>query len=320
MEPWERLEDCDLICIRTPDNNETMYVSVMGNSDEYYAVAVYPGESAASTYTRMLESGATLNPLRAFGMQDCLQVHWGDRNDLPADERREIKELGLSFRGNNSWAHFVRMKPQCLPGHITKKDAELLLKVLPLAIDAYRQFLSQKLSFSGKFEEALLYEVTDGKVTICVDDEFYLPRVIREVIFDDAIDSETGKSFIAQMKEMPVDKKRIVEIDVLYLPMPNGKTSGGDDQCGRVLVAADGKSGIIIKNELLEADESLEDAFLNIMAALILDYRSRPYCIKAADEWMAGYIADICAKVGIKVDDSGVPHIDEFAADLMERM
>lgn len=54
--------------------------------------------------------------------QDCLMCSFEDRNELAGADRKQIKDLGLTFRGKNAWPMFRRMDPVFILGLLMQKN------------------------------------------------------------------------------------------------------------------------------------------------------------------------------------------------------
>ena len=103
LAPWEWLLETDLFGIEMPGTRDTVFVSVMGNRGEHFAVAVYPGARAISQFWS-IQNDEDVEPERIFEIPH-VQLSFEGRDQLEPEERRVMKQLGLSFRGVN-WPLF----------------------------------------------------------------------------------------------------------------------------------------------------------------------------------------------------------------------
>jgi len=62
--------------------------------------------------------------------QDCLMCSFEDRNELTGADRKQIKDLGLTFRGKNAWPMFRRMEPGFYPWSIDAKECVFLTQAI----------------------------------------------------------------------------------------------------------------------------------------------------------------------------------------------
>jgi hypothetical protein len=315
--PWENLWDMDTICIKFADRKEAIYCSVMGRHGNCYAIALFDGERAASTLNRMAsvynEDGYQF---RAMGMQDAVTVYWGNRDELSAEERREIKELGFSFRGANNWIYFRRLMPECMPGPIHAEHADLLLKTLPQVIAAYKDYLLGGHVLKDDMSEAIWREQNGSEWTTKIMQDFDLPDIITNLTFNDAKDKETGLSLFARLQSSDFEEGGELELDVFSMPVASGQNEEGYDKIMHNLMLVEPESGFIISSRILKSDDIIGLAMVNELVAVILGSKRRPEVIHVFDTWTAALIEDFCEKLGITVDDTGVPFIDQIANDM----
>ncbi len=136
MKPWDWMNEFDFFGVQDPDSKEIGFVSTMGASGEHYAVAVYLGEEGLNQYYKMSEGFA--DPLTLFqNMIELPHLHasFENRNFLFKEDYDMIKQLGLSYRGKNSWPMFRSHQPGFVPWFINEEEAGFLIYVLEQTID-----------------------------------------------------------------------------------------------------------------------------------------------------------------------------------------
>ena len=62
--------------------------------------------------------------------QNCLVCNFGDREEMEAEDRAVLKQLGLRFRGRGQWIYFRYMIPGQFPWFLDAGQAELLTSAL----------------------------------------------------------------------------------------------------------------------------------------------------------------------------------------------
>jgi hypothetical protein len=314
--PWKDLWDMDTICIKFASKKEPIYCSIMGRQGTCYAVALFDGDVAASTLSRMayfdMEDSYRF---RGYGMQDAVSVYWGNRDELSDEERREIKELGFSYRGENNWVYFKRLKPGCMPGPIHAEHAQVLLDTLPQVLEAYKDyiFLSKGRELNEEKGEAIWREEVGGKWLTKIIHDFELPELVANVSFRDVKDTQTGLSLLSELKSPDFEEEGELEIDILPMPASCGLDNEGYDIIMRNLMVVEAESGFIIDTKFLDIKDDSTSALTNELIAIILGSKKRPSVIHVFDDWVAAYIEDFCEKLDIEIDSSGVPFIDQIA-------
>ena len=135
IDPWEWMSDSDLFGVQNPENGEIGYGCVLGALGEVYGLVVYLG-SAGLEQHRMIESGKLHagSPDFAYS-QSCLTAWFGSRRDLDKTDLKVVKELGLKFRGSDTWPQFRSMQPGYIPWYLSENEA----KFLTLCLEQARQ-------------------------------------------------------------------------------------------------------------------------------------------------------------------------------------
>ena len=125
LAPWQVLSDTDILILQLPGQDEPVYCSVMGHGDLSYGIAVYPGNESLVRLRRVLEQDAH-SPELLMLEQNCLVCNFGDREEMEAEDRAVLKQLGLRFRGRGQWIYFRYMIPGQFPWFLDAGQAELL--------------------------------------------------------------------------------------------------------------------------------------------------------------------------------------------------
>lgn len=103
VQPWKWLYDADIICVENPKDKMMGYCSVMGRDGEHFALGVYLGSEGIFGFYQLMEHADTIPDHQAVHYQNCLMCSFEDRDLLANEDRKQIKDLGLSFRGKNAW-------------------------------------------------------------------------------------------------------------------------------------------------------------------------------------------------------------------------
>jgi len=130
---WEWMSDSDLFGVQNPQNGEIGYCCVLGELGEVFGLAVYLGTEGLEQY-RKIQSGKIHrgSPEMAYS-QNCLTLWFGDRSDLDKTDLQVIKELGLKFRGKNSWPQFRSLQIGYTPWYLAEDEASFLALCLEQA-------------------------------------------------------------------------------------------------------------------------------------------------------------------------------------------
>jgi hypothetical protein len=298
----------DLVYIELPGMKEPVFCSVMGRNGECYGIGVYPGWRSLSGLLRMAESGDS--SFHVLSYLDCLSCYFGNREELLPDERKTIKELGLSFRGKNSWPYFRRSRPDCMPWEISDKNAVQLKEILEQFIAAYEYFADEKLSVEFEKDHAL-YRGYSKKTKTWITESRRMPPV-----------TSFGETCIIQNEiftgalKMKQSNGLTLEVGIVYAPVSMGKTRDGFPALMRVVVLMNTEQNMLVDQYLLKPNDDTAQETIRLLADFI-EARGRPACINVRDDWAYVQLEDFCRKTGIDLSSEGVPLIDEFADEFL---
>jgi hypothetical protein len=308
LEPWNKLWDMDLVYLELPGMKEPVFCSVMGRNGECYGIGIYSGWQSLSGLLRMAENSAS--SFSILGYLDCLSCYFGNREELFPDERKTIKELGLSFRGKNSWPYFRRSRPDCMPWEISDKNAVQLKEILEHFIAAYEWFVDKKLSVNFERNYAL-YRGYSKKTKTWITESRLMPPVTgfgETCVIQDEI-------FINVLKNKQINGLTL-EIGTVYAPVSMGTTRDGFPALMRVVVLMDTEQNVLVDQYLLKPNDDTVQETIRLLGDFIKAY-GRPARIKVRDDWAYAQLEDLCGKTGIDLSSEGVPLIDEFAEEFL---
>lgn len=250
--PWEWMTEVDIFGVHNPETDEIGFVSVMGMAEEHYAVAVYMGSEGLYGFWDLHDAEPHDHPERLLEIPQ-LQTSFEDRDSLDQKDYEIIKELGLKFRGRHAWPMFRTYRPGFLPWFMEADEARFMICVLEQTLDVSRRYR----------EDATLLET--------FSDEEYLVRVPHRqdntLEWEDSImrvpppeppDIQifVNAEEIRALKQLP-QSTHTIEIDFFMLPATVGE-KGTRAFWAYTLLMVDAKTGLIVGNESLIADPSLE--------------------------------------------------------------
>ncbi|MGG1551885.1 DUF7309 domain-containing protein [Paenibacillus ferrarius] len=125
-ECWKYFSNSHIFGVENPRTGEIGYCCILGNGGEMYGLAVYLGPEGLETIISMLTDEKDEDPMFS---QHCLMLSFDSRAELYPAELRQIKELGLKFRGAHAWPTFRLYEPGYVPWPIWREEDALFLTV-----------------------------------------------------------------------------------------------------------------------------------------------------------------------------------------------
>lgn len=262
LAPWTWMEEIDVFGLQIPETERVVFVSVMGAIAEHFAVAVYP-DAAAITAFWALQHDENVEPERVLEIPQ-LQLSFENRDHLEAEDRRILKQLGLTFKGKNAWPLFRSYRPGFVPWFLEKDEAETL-----------RLALDQLLAVAPRLRD-------NPALVRSEDSQTYLVRLSRS--------GSAGAEWTDEMRqiapvETPIPRvllnadqvrqchalrktQKGIEVDFFLMPAPIRE---GKDRpfYPYMLLIVDSESGMILAQDLLTVDESVGEMWSRVPSKFV---------------------------------------------------
>ncbi len=267
LAPWQWMSDADIFGVRDPKTGVVNYCCIMGQAGEHFALAVYLGEEGLKGYLQVFTGAIREDNPDALHVQKCLMASFGDKDNLIQEDRFIIKQLGLKFRGQNSWPLFRDYTPGFLPWLINDSQASLLETTIQQAGEVALRFQKNHALLSAPDEHAFLVRALN-KQGIWIDEwvmpkiDNYEPDVARETA-----DGANDLSRLDKIKKSTGPYNGVLEIDYFYSPMPidDGKSR---PYFPRTMLCVDSDSFFILGVHMFEQGErpeKIREEIINII-------------------------------------------------------
>lgn len=125
LAPWTWMCDDEVFGVKDPETGVIGYCSVMGNLGEHLALGVCLGTTglAGLEAVRRMKKPDFAEVLFT---QTMLQVSFESRTDLEREDLEVIRQLGLKFRGAQTWPLFRSYRPGYMPWFLIGAEARFL--------------------------------------------------------------------------------------------------------------------------------------------------------------------------------------------------
>jgi len=296
LELWKCLHDSERITLLPPGRDEPVYPVVMGNGEMVYGIGIYPGYDSLRRLLEMMESPLREDDMSVGLAQNCINLYFGNREELDPQDRKIIKSLGLKFRGRNEWPYFRSMKPGFVPWYINSEEADLVIAALQNFVMAARCY--------GRGDVQVDFEDGETLLRFCgdKDDVWYNTAVImppapfvvpKYVMTDDAL--------LAQLKkEKKTDAK--LGLGLTYLPGPVQENKNERPRVPQMAMMIELNSGIIVDCSVDDGGESIGATMMDSLTRYITKY-GRPASIVVPDDGTADCVSDFAEKLGVELTE-----------------
>jgi hypothetical protein len=140
LAPWNWMYDSNIFGVKDPVSGEIGYCCIMGAIGEHYALGLYLGSEGLYGLSSILSGDFSESQDKAMFIQSCLMASFEDRKYLKKQDLRQIKTLGLKFRGRNEWPLFRNYSPGFFPWYLKSDEVSFLTVALKQAMDVSLRF------------------------------------------------------------------------------------------------------------------------------------------------------------------------------------
>lgn len=326
LAPWEWLFEDHTFGVQDPETGETGFVSVMGAGGEHYAIAFYLDPKAHYEFLALHdeaaeeEGGGDINTAMRVLEIPQLQASFEDNKELSKEDKAVIKQLGLKFRGAHAWPQFRSYAPGLFPWFLTGAEARRLTHALTQLLEvAPRCRQNEDLLAPSEDGATFLVRVPreeDGKLKWADQSKTFPlpePEQIPIVLDQGALDAA---------KALPLVEREI-ELELMMMPMPVAEKKNERPSFPYLLMIADGQSGMLIGNQMLQALPSLIAMYGQVPGELVdtfLRVRGVPRYVRVRSELLADLLEPLVEELGLRVlVTSELPAIDS-ALEFMGQM
>ena len=296
-QPWKEFYDADIICVENPRDKAIGYCSIMGRAGEHYALGVYLGNEGIFGFYHLMEHADSIPSHQALHYQNCLMCSFEDRDLLSVEDRKQIKDLGLSFRGRNVWPMFRRYEPGYHPWYINEEECIFLTHALKQTLFVAGNVLAGQLEMDMEQGKTILrYSEENGsklewhskKVQMKFPTVSYSPVKINDDILIQKIKMAGSMGNVS------------LQVDTLYMPSAVQENKGERPYYPRVFILAEQKSGQILGFEMYQSVSDDANVTLNKLMDICLE-NGIPKEIQVRSEAMEAILGDFCKKTGTKL-------------------
>lgn len=313
MEPWMGYHMYMPIMLELRVHGEKMAASFETSpfSRSGKKIALYHGEKGLCDFD-VLSVRDPIVP-REFVMydRDAYLLCWGDRTEMPEENRQILKELGRSFRGAGRWLYFTSAASRTIPRTLRDDEAEVVMEALVELRTALRDQLKKSIlvQYDAGYCLARYYDEKQKRM-VTGSVEYKEPEMIfRSYDFNDEV--------MARRIKRARQNDQVVDFDFFYngwSPMDyiDEKGNIGNWQFALALDETSGRLNIMMP---VEAGVSTgEMAFLMLHDYVLEHGRMKELIVRNAEVYAA--LESVCRKVGIPLELDTMPQVDRILNEI----
>lgn len=313
LKPWEDLCDMDIIGIQENGREEPVFVSVMGQYGMCQGIAMYEGTRGLGYLEQMVMATETCMSQEYVAFdQEALILYWGDRVEVPNDQKKIIKELGLKFYGKGNWPFFLSFQPRFAPWTPDAAEVRLMAETMVQIIEAVKALREKRAEVN--FEEGeFCYRYFDQETLNWMTAPAKLPMVDMEV----EVLEVTDEVLMHRLKKQPVNGSKLL-LDFLYM---NGTMKDNDYDRPlnpMVFLAVDDATDYIVHMDIIRPEQSETELALEFLLAYTEQF-GRPKNVTVRNPYVLTALKDTCENLEIPLTEAPMPTVDAIREQLMER-
>lgn len=311
LRPWEDFWSSDFIRVQfLPD--EFYYCTIMGKEGTCIGISVYNGDDGYAdlcSISQDYEDQALIQYI--MYEQNCLTWYVGDSQEVPREQKKIIKDLGLKYRGRNAWPYFLSFEKQYYPWPINEEEAKVLAKVLEKILDISKAYREEGIAVDYDNGEMIFAKEVKGKWE-------YVAEVRPEMIDKFEPVELCDEDIFNELEKSKLTKKGLI-IDLAYLNTYIEDKKFKKPINALMFIVVDEKSQMIIHGNLLSPEDDEIGEVINFFVNYIL-HDGLPEAVYIRNPMVYAAIVDICERYGIELVMTNLPMIDSILDDMKTRM
>lgn len=310
LSPWKYLYETDLFGIKIPDSGSEYFISIMGSNHEVYALAAYEGADALGRFWDLVNSDGILPPETILTIPHYL-ISLDDRDMVPDDQVKIIKELGLTYRGKNAWPVFNRIDAGFFPATPKGEQLDELQVIMEQSLDVLKRVADDPSFIHSDDEPEDDYLFREATVTGEKIQWKDVHRTVAETSTE--IRYEYDPALIPLMQSM-MNHRIPLQADLVLLPRPVHE-KGSRPYFPAMLLLVDGKSGMILGADIIPPKPDYHSILSRIPQTMLKRLTGAKLCpvsIKYRNPDMESALEFISGQSGIKIEFSPkLPALDK---------
>ncbi|MDA8228091.1 MAG: hypothetical protein M0T74_10425 [Desulfitobacterium hafniense] len=311
---WEWMYDDDIFGIANPETGEVAYCCIMGNAGEHFGIAGYLGAEGLDGLLGLLSGELDPEDFDNMFSHKCLMCSYENRAELAAEDLKNIKDLGLKFRGRNEWPLFRSYEPGKVPWFLSSEQCRFLTHILKEALEVSLRCQDEKEILEHATPLTFLTRVgqkhDDGRVEWV--DQYLTAETFNPQYASFSIQDEIR---LRKLKTIKVNQQLIIEAATFYLPSP--VKENGRPYFPKVGVFIDHQSGMALSFDIVTDIETEGYKIIEKLISFIEQNQLKPAKILVELDETYYLLQDVCQQIGIILEQ--VEYL-QFAQEFREEM
>lgn len=304
LEPWKYMFESDVFAVELPNDQDTLYCTILGQGGEFLGIGLYEGEEGYYGLDLISSGDLNDNPLDAVLTQKCLMLNYSNKDELSEGDEAALKQVKFSFKGKNAYPTFYQYDPGYLPVNIdTEEQAQRFIHGLTCAVNLAEICKKNKAEiFPSDVDDPFLE--MDELYTASTQDGGetwqWEWREMPEVM--DEPEPEISEIFLkSQLAKVKINASKSWIMEMFTSPSPIQEEEGERPYFPMMILVADPETGTAITLEALKINE-LHTGFQQVFVKICKEAGYLPKNIHYGNIELEGFILPICDILGIEIE------------------
>jgi len=313
LEPWNFLEDQDLILQKDPASGEICYCSIMGALGEVFSVQVYVGAESYRLFRRIAR-GQHVTSGEFLGAFRGLSVEFVTAKELTPPDRELLQALSHAPKRGARAPIFRASRPGYHPWYVTEGEARLLIYCLQGTLVFCRDVTVMDGSKYWEQENVFPFVARDANGTFEIQ-SVKAPDPpgsgLQPVYVDDGL--------IAEILAKNWPNEGLLEADHFFALAEIGEKNERK-ACVSAAIVCDGNSGMALQADLGQPSERPEELLVRSILRAIQSARFLPLEIHVRKKEFGLLLEGLSKKLGFTVQvRKSLAMLDPFKRELLAR-
>jgi len=297
--PWKWLGDNEIFGIEDPESGRIIYCSIMGWGGQVFGITAYYDSEGFEALREIITGEMDDYNPDVMLEQEGFSATFEDREELEERDRKVLKQLGFSFRGDNQWPLLRSLRPGFFPWFLQSDECRFLTVILEQALEVAQKAKKEPYFLHPENGSILIRAPRKPGKKVNWENYYYSPPASEKQYLsffhrDELMIKKVRKSM--EKTEVPW------EVDVFRFAGIIRKNDHERPYFPLVFLVVEGSNGFVLTNKMAAAyEEGFQ--FIDSLLELIKTKGNRPSEILVEKEAAYFLLEEFCKQLDVPLKE-----------------
>ena len=235
----------------------------------------------------------------------------GNCDEVPKQQKKMMKELGLKCRGEGNWPFFISYQSRFQPYPFSKEETVVFIKILKRLIDIMQNYLQHQIDIIFDDDEIIYaYQVNEQWI--------YEARVRPDPIERFPIVHLANEDYVNGLKNYSHTEHRLI-MDLAYIPSSYQEKDYERPVHSLLFMLIDEKSEMILHCDIIKIHAD-EIQYCLMVLCTFIEQNGIPKSVCIRNPLIYSAFAVLCDDLGIELHVEHLDLVDEYLDEMMNHM